>query len=74
MSFADEDFKRVNARNLRKRKQAVHFKDDLQVYRAYFERIPSKVSKKKDLEDPLDRHIITKLYYDSYYKSVCVKM
>lgn len=65
-SFADDAYKRTFVRNRRVGNQSI-ISADLTV--AYTEKIPLSVTKKKDIEELINKNVIPKEYYDSYFKN-----
>ena len=69
-SYEQSTYKRVNVRNVRKRKNSEVLHDSLQLVQAYSQKIPLADNKKRDIQELVNRNIIPQSYYNSYFKSV----
>lgn len=65
-SYEDITFKKVNVCNLKTTRSPVNL-NSLRLVQAYSKKIPLADNKKKDIQDLIDRNIIPKYYYNSFF-------
>ena len=65
-SYADTNFKKTIVRKKRSRRNTEEF--SMGLIQAYTMKNPLTDAKKKDIKELIDKNIIPKIYYDSYYK------
>lgn len=67
-SYEDEYFQKVCVRSTRRARDQTLFPVGLT--QAYLEKIPLSHNKKRDIKELLDKNIIPKSYYESYFKNL----